>query len=91
MAAGSTQPFARREAIDSGDAWPSAVPAVHANRVLIIVIGDNDYTTPSLSEEIGERAKVVGVFAGHAGYTRLKALAGLYPSLTDAQPKIANG
>jgi hypothetical protein len=42
MATGSIQPFARREAIDSGDAWPWAVPVVHTNRVLIIVIGDND-------------------------------------------------
>jgi hypothetical protein len=67
-ATGSTQPFACREAIDSGDAWAPAVPVVHANRTLIIVIGDNGYSTPSLSEEIGERTKVVGVFAGHAGY-----------------------
>jgi hypothetical protein len=71
MGASSIQPFACREAIDSGDAWPPAVPVMHANRVLIIVNGDDGYSTPSLSEEIGERAKVVGVFAVHVGYTRL--------------------
>jgi hypothetical protein len=35
---------------------------VHTNRFLIIVIGDDGYTTPSLSVELSERTKVVGVY-----------------------------
>jgi hypothetical protein len=66
----SVQAFPCREAIDGGDAWSSAVPVVHPNRIPIIVVGHYSRHTSSLSEELGERAEVIGVFAGHLGQTR---------------------